>query len=112
MVVMNNKAVLSSVLFLTLISAPTHTPKQVNFVNPKQENLNESIVHINYCMNEYNNVPVLEINQGNLNGDVSGDLLGKQVRLTDQEYAEYQRATNEYYNENGSKLFSLDNFYA
>lgn len=35
------------------------------------------------------------------------DLLGKQVKLTDREYAEYQRAINEYYNENGSKLFSI-----
>lgn len=34
------------------------------------------------------------------------DLLRKQVKLTNQEYAEYQRAINE----NGSNLFSLDNF--
>lgn len=112
MLVMNNKAVLGGVLFFTLISVPAQTPKQVNFVNQKKEDSNGSIVYLNYCMNEYNNVPVLEINRGNLNVDVSDDLLGNQVKLTDREYAEYQRAINEYYNENGSKLFSLENFYA
>ncbi|EAD4839278.1 hypothetical protein WN83_15155 [Listeria monocytogenes] len=63
-------------------------------------------------MNQYDNVPVLEIKQDSLNGGANSDLLGNQVNLTDKEYAEYQRAINEYYNKNGSKLFSLDSLYA